>query len=96
MTGILKSFPGGPERLLKARDSSGDVGKQIREQEKHGEGYREIFQANIQRVKESLRVLEEFSKTGGPEIADRFKALRFQVYDFEKQIGERLASLSDT
>jgi len=44
------------------------------------------FYANTQRVKESLRVLEEFAKLDSPVSAERFKTLRYKVYGLEKKL----------
>ena len=43
-----------------------------------------IFFANIQRTKESLRVLEEFFKLLDEKTAEKFKCLRFKIYQLEK------------
>ncbi len=49
-------------------------------------GWKEISVANMERVKESLRVLEEFSKLIDGKIADQFKRLRFKAYNAEKRL----------
>ena len=54
----------------------------------------DIFFANIQRVKESIRVLEEFSKLLDKKSALAFKRLRYQIYEVEKKITFQLSSLS--
>jgi len=76
--------------LLAARDSAGDVGKRPISREMKRKDTRSIFMANIQRAKESARVLEEFSKIIDEKTALRFKRIRFQIYDTEKKICERL------
>jgi len=43
----------------------------------------------MERVKESLRVLEEFSKLIDGGISDRFKRLRFRAYGAEKRLVSR-------
>ena len=48
-------------------------------------GYCDIFGANIERVKESLRVLEEFFKLIDKKDSAKFTKLRFKVYEIEKK-----------
>ncbi len=94
LSGRLRTFPGGPGRLLDSRDVSADAGREAEETERR-EGAAGVFLANVQRVKESLRVLEEFGRTEDPGLAAEIKRLRFEVYDLEKEIGRRLATLLD-
>ena len=85
VTSAMRSMPMGPKKLLAARDARGDVGrgsKRISEMRRSGAS--DIFMANIQRVKESLRVLEEFAKAVDTRLAIRFRRLRFRTYDIEK------------
>jgi thiamine-phosphate pyrophosphorylase len=46
--------------------------------------------ASCERVKQSLRSLEEFSKTLAPEVSVRLEALRYRWYTIEKAITGRL------
>jgi len=75
--------------LLKARKSDYDVGADLYSR---GEGRRsditEIITSNLKRTQEAIRVLEEFGKTFGQKFGRGFKALRFKVYDLEKEIVE--------
>ncbi|MFH1128743.1 MAG: thiamine-phosphate pyrophosphorylase [Candidatus Omnitrophota bacterium] len=73
-------------RLFKSRCSLGDVGlgSQLKTEFKRSD-YKDIFWANIQRVKESVRVLEEFCKLKNIKIAVRFKRIRYLVYEIEKK-----------
>ncbi|MFH1397461.1 MAG: thiamine-phosphate pyrophosphorylase [Candidatus Omnitrophota bacterium] len=84
-----------PQRgvLLKDRNSLKDIGKTIYMNELRRNDCRDIFSANIQRVKESLRVLEEFSKLKDTRAAIRFKEARYYIYELEKKIDQRLSSL---
>lgn len=79
--------------LLQERDASGDVGKNISGRELKRKNIRDIFFANIQRAKESLRVLEEFSKLIKPAQALAFKKLRYEAYELEKEVAGRIALL---
>jgi len=79
--------------LLKARESLKDVGRNISAGELKRRGLEDIFFANIQRIKESLRVLEEFSKLENIKIAVRFKKLRYSIYELEKKVAREIRSL---
>jgi thiamine-phosphate pyrophosphorylase len=80
------------ERLT-SRNTRCDVGRTVHEGELSRTCQADIFYANIQRVKESLRVLEEFFKLLRPRAALKAKALRYRVYAVEKKITQRLSSL---
>lgn len=74
--------------LLGSRDADGDVGRNLVLPVKTGRAdYADIFSANIERVKESLRVLEEFSKLTDEGLSRKFSRLRFKVYDIEKKVA---------
>jgi thiamine-phosphate pyrophosphorylase len=79
--------------LLEARFALKDVGKEIYVNELKRKNIRDIFFANIQRCKESIRVLEEFSKLINIESALTFKRVRYKIYDIEKKAAIRMASL---
>lgn len=82
--------------LLEARDASGDAGMDVAGREFSRRDMRDVFFANIQRVKESMRVLEEFSKLSNVEAARAFKRLRYDIYDAEKKAAEKVAALYHT
>ncbi len=90
---VKKIYPAG--KLLKERKSSSDVGRQNYRSELKLSGLQDIFWANIQRVKESLRVLEEFSKLKNSLAALRFKQLRYKVYEIEKKSFKKISALPD-
>ena len=92
---IIKSADTDEGLLCQARNVKDDVGTELTRLEKR-DGWRSIFFANMQRVKESLRVLEEFFKLFDRNTGERFKDLRFQVYEFEKKAIKRSKALSDT
>jgi len=81
---ILRYLPKNIE-LFKKRQSSLDVGRRIYSKELERKDYRDIFFANMQRVKESIRVLEEFTKLINKNIAVKFKELRYDIYELEKK-----------
>ncbi|MFC1804742.1 thiamine-phosphate pyrophosphorylase [Candidatus Omnitrophota bacterium] len=80
-------------RLLSSRNSPADIGRTLHKYEIKRRDSRDIFFANIQRVKESLRVLEEFSKLDHATTALQFKKLRYSIYETEKKIARRFGSL---
>jgi hypothetical protein len=89
----LKTLLSAGASLIEARDSRADVGKAIRGLELERKNVEEIFFANIQRVKESVRVLEEFSKLLDIKRALDFKEIRYQVYGIEKNVTEKMRAL---
>jgi hypothetical protein len=81
--------------LSRARDSSGDVGRVSRRaSEMRRSGLADIFTANAQRAKESLRVLEEFYKIFDRKTSARFSGLRFKVYEIERKASARIEALA--
>jgi thiamine-phosphate pyrophosphorylase len=50
----------------------------------------DVCEASCERVKQSLRSLEESSKTISPETAARFETLRYRWYSIEKALTTRL------
>ncbi len=89
---ILKYLPRNTE-LFKERQSLTDVGRKIYVNELKRKNYRDIFFANIQRVKESIRVLEEFTKLINKNIAVRFKGLRYDIYEVEKKVAKIISPI---
>lgn len=79
--------------LLKERQSVRDVGKNIFVFELQRKNYQDIFFANIQRIKESIRVLEEFSKLKNINLAIKFKKIRYDIYEIEKKAVKRISAL---
>ncbi len=80
-------------RLLRARDSHRDVGR-------HGETSSEytrnssadVAMASIKRIQEGLRVIEEYAKTIGPEVARDIEQLRYRCYEIEQAISIRVTA----
>lgn len=80
--------------LIKERYSLKDVGLGIYiKDEFKRTGYQDIFFANMQRVKESIRVLEEFSKLKNIDLAARIKKLRYDIYEIEKKVAQKISGL---
>jgi hypothetical protein len=72
-------------KLLEGRDVEADTGRPTTSNELKRKDIVSIFMANMQRVKESLRVLEEVSKLINPKVSEGFKSLRYKVYVLEKK-----------
>lgn len=90
---IVRRLPVSLPEFIKARDSRKDIGRDIYINELKRKNLSEVFFANIQRVKESLRVLEEFSKLIAQSPARDFKKLRYVIYEIEKRIVKRISAL---
>lgn len=72
-------------KILEARFVQGDVGKgTIASELKRGD-VEAVFLANAQRVKESLRVLEEISKLLNSSVSQQIKLLRYRFYVLEQK-----------
>ena len=82
-------------RLISQRSVLTDVGRCNSSGELKRANCKDIFQANIQRVKESLRVLEEFSKLIDSKGALGFKRLRYKVYEIEKKSFKKVSAISN-
>ncbi len=75
------------ERLLRSRDTPGDVGTRIdTDAERQRLSPRHVAQANAKRVEESLRTLEEYGKVIDAEFAARCERLRYRFYTVEQAI----------
>jgi thiamine-phosphate pyrophosphorylase len=70
--------------LIKERNSFDDSGRQMPESSK--KELADIIIANFKRTQESLRVLEEYSKTLFPKTSANFKKQRYAAYDIEKSV----------
>ena len=77
--------------LLFARDSERDVLRTGEiPSEKDRADIAAMTKANASRAQEAVRVLEEFSKLVFPALSERFKDIRFQLYDIEKVLFSRI------
>ena len=66
------------------RDTVGDVGTDLTHpQEEQRTGIGQLLQANLCRVQEALRVLEEYGKLYQPAMGSAFKQMRYRVYTLE-------------
>ena len=72
-------------KLVEARDSREDVGARGLIRDKRSPQWRDLFLSNLKRSQEAARVLEELSKMVKPEKTRTFQALRFRLYELEKE-----------
>ncbi|MGA1623265.1 MAG: thiamine phosphate synthase [Synechocystis sp.] len=73
--------------LKMARNTPDDVGTQLTHpQERQRQSPQALIHANLGRVQEALRVLEEYGKLHEPEMGASCKQLRYQVYALESQL----------
>jgi len=73
-------------RVMEGRDAKGDVGRTSTISEFKRGNIADIFYANSQRVKESVRVLEEFFKLNSNRRAEDMKKIRYRLYALEKKV----------
>ncbi|UBF29662.1 thiamine phosphate synthase [Kovacikia minuta CCNUW1] len=67
--------------LRAARDTPGDVGTVLTHpDEAERSSVQQVLLANLSRVQEALRVLEEYGKVYNPEMGAAFKQMRYRVY----------------
>lgn len=85
----IKKIPGMSIGLVECRNTRSDAGKDILNNSLR-RNCKDVFSANIQRVKEALRVLEEFSSIFNRSLGKDFSRLRFKVYELEKETIARL------
>ena len=76
-----------PHELAAARDTLSDVGTNISTTaEARRELLSDVLHANLKRVQEALRTLEEYSKTVATDLGGQFEQLRYRLYTLEKSI----------
>lgn len=74
-------------QLRSNRDTPNDVGTDLTHpQETERENLDDLLQANLCRVQEALRVLEEYGKLYDREFAAAMKQMRYQVYTLESNL----------
>lgn len=94
ISGIVKTKIADRCPLYESRDSRGDIGALARlPSEMKRVDLVDIFTANMERAKESLRVLEEIFKLVDKDFSVKFTALRFKAYDVERKAVKRISSL---
>jgi len=91
---VLKSKKISLAKLLSGRDTCRDKAKFIDFRKEENIGISDIFMSNIERVKESLRVLEECFKLIDEKISRGYRKLRFNTYDIEKSVIKKAGLIS--
>ena len=74
------------KELLENRDSINDVLKSSTKSEQKRTNLQSIIIANFKRAQESARVLEELFKLSNIDYSEKFKAIRYELYNLEKLI----------
>jgi thiamine-phosphate pyrophosphorylase len=70
-----------------SRNTSNDTGTALTHpQEEQRSNIQQLLQANLCRVQEALRVIEEYGKLLNPEMGAGFKQMRYQVYILESNL----------
>lgn len=78
-------------KMVAARDVAQDVGKGSIATEMRRRDAGDLLFANLQRVKESLRVLEELMKLSSGASAQRLKQMRYRIYRIEQRMSEKIS-----
>ena len=73
--------------IRSARDTARDVGTALSHpREEKRTGIEQLLQANLCRVQEALRVLEEYGKLYSPTVSSGCKQMRYKVYTLESNL----------
>jgi thiamine-phosphate pyrophosphorylase len=83
----LDRFGPAPEWGPRARETLRDVGTSVStERERQRHSLPAVAQANLKRLQEALRSLEEFGKVHGPDLGQALEQLRYRSYTLEKAV----------
>jgi hypothetical protein len=72
-------------KVMSDRKSETDLGRGDRFDRTKRKSLDDVLLANFKRAEESARVLEEVLKVIEPALAGRLKAVRFRLYDLERE-----------
>ena len=79
--------------LLASRDTPGDLGTSISASGEYDRNSpAQVAAANLKRLQESLRSLEEFGKFVDPHFGREFESLRYRVYSIESAVPPRIGT----
>jgi thiamine-phosphate pyrophosphorylase len=87
----VDQLPMSTVELVRARESGHDVGR--RASASRVDSLERLLLINFQRVKESLRTLEECARLIAPRQMASFQRLRFHTYEVERDFLLELATL---
>lgn len=71
--------------VVSSRKSETDLGRGDRFDRTKRKSLEDVLLANFKRAEEAARVLEEVLKVTKPGLAGKFKAVRFRLYDLERE-----------
>lgn len=74
------------KNLLETRDIINDPLKETTKSESTRENIEQLLTANFKRTQESARVLEEVLKLTNKKESEKFKQIRYALYDIEKSL----------
>jgi len=77
------------KKMLAQRDSHRDIGMPVDNLELKRKNIEDVLYANLQRAKESIRVLEEVFKIIDKKIVYEFKSIRYNLYSLEKNVNKK-------
>mgnify|MGYP001381466594 CR=1 FL=1 len=80
------------EELLNSRDIINDCLKQTTNSELNRENLDSILISNFKRAQESSRVLEEITKLNLQNESAKFKNIRYELYDLEKEVMNKTSN----
>ena len=72
-------------QVVASRKSETDLGRGDRFDRAKRKNLEDVLLANFKRAEESARVLEEVLKVVKPALAGKLKAVRFRLYDLERE-----------
>ena len=89
---IHQAYPDISIKLISARNSLDDVGRQVEHQKEPGTSFSDTVIAIARRAEQSLRVLEETSRLADTSInGSIFEESRYAMYGLEKDLISRLS-----
>ena len=74
-------------QLLHSRDIVGDVSKDTTKSESQRDSIDDVVVSNFKRTQESSRVIEEILKLKSKKKAEKFKKIRYKLYEIEKDFN---------
>jgi thiamine-phosphate pyrophosphorylase len=84
---LTETVAGFPPGLLEARDTLRDVGTSLStEGERRRLSLQGVVQANLKRLQEALRSLEEYGKLQRPDLGAALEQIRYRSYTLERAI----------
>lgn len=85
-TGVSRQTRSLRRRVIASRCSESDLGRTDRFDRARRRSIEDVLLANLKRAQEAARVLEEVLKLERLRLAARLKAVRFSLYDIEKEM----------